>query len=231
MNALEGLGNGEEKLNPLGVISKTFESLNIYFKLLNSDEDYDDAKKIIADSIDKGDSAENMSSELWLKHLCHHGKYNELTPIILCTAYCIEAQREVERGDNEKAWLCIVRSKIYFDPKDLDSIIDEKLKNDESLKETRRKGGQGKSRKNKPAKDEVIRLLKKRRPKIGWKNIPCAARDMLDDMRIFNSQQKNKLSDDDLGNRLIVWMRTDQEISPIVQSLLAKNILKANSDL
>lgn len=228
MNRLEALENEGDKINPLDIILSTYESLRVYFKLLNKDEDYGDFKEEVADCIDKGYTARDMCSGLWLEYLCHHGKDIKNTPIILCTAYCIEAQREVERGDNEKAMFLVDQSKNFFDPKDLESIFEEKLKKDERLRSIKVKGGQVRSNGFKPAKDEVIRLLKIRQPKLGWKNIPVAATCIEKYVIDFNRKNKIGISEVDLNNRLIVWMRTDREIAPVVESLLAKNLLKEN---
>lgn len=123
MNSPEVLGSGEDKLNPLEVISKIYESLNIYFKLLRPNEEYDDYKTEAINKMVNGYSADKMRDDLFPNYLSLHGKGNDVLSILFSTAYCIEAEREIENGDNEKAWVFIEKSKYSLIQRVLISLL------------------------------------------------------------------------------------------------------------
>lgn len=232
MNALEALRNRQEKKNISNALSKIYEKLNIYFMQLRSTGDFAEFKKIIENKINEKYTADDMVIEFYPEYLTPNGRDNDLMPVAFTTAYCIEAQRAIEQnGENKKAWECISKSNVYFNADRLEQLIRKKLKKDKTTNEIRSKGGKQRANSFKLTKDEIIRLLKIRCPTAGWKSIPDAARSIKGYVLDFNRKNLINLSEVGLLNQIIIWMRKDHEISPAIQSLLTKNIIKTKSKL
>ncbi|ALE55201.1 hypothetical protein AC233_11340 [Burkholderia sp. HB1] len=194
-------------------IENSHTQLSELLEILNPDESYEELKGALLDKLDGGLTTDDLWQELMLRYFNQSDPDHYFIPIIISCSYNMQAQREMDSGQTEKAWFFLTEGSYYRGLAEGKAVDESTLTIAEQRHENGKKGGVRKAQKIKPARDEVVRLLHEKRPAAGWNTKVEAADAIVRDLMGFVKANEVPLTLSNLPRKLQEWLSKDPDVS------------------